>query len=400
MPRIAPSRVFLKVCWLPFALITSLIILVMRPIVIIQTYAVDWPFGHVLATPHANQVRNNAWNRTHRRKKLTIYCFFGPVASDYALKKIGENVLVVRGNLAWLVNRFAKAIPNTQIYYHEDVKLQDYGDLAPLIKFSEAEIKAGETFIEQFQSNLICLNVRDDAYNKKLQQNFRFPAKNWGNRDSNIQTYVKASEYLVQSGYTVFRMGAAVNEPLVSSSAKVIDYATTGMRTEFLDFYLGSKCKFAVSTGSGWDEIPRLFKKPMMLVNVYNFFEVTLLRRNCFIYPKTGRSQETGDTLNLQDFFDLVFDDNFSKVNYDLSKLGVIVKDLSSEELVEAVTEMAARVEGTFIETPEQKEMQVKLKHILSTHPKLQPSLNFYPIRAQFASCFLSRYPNFLDGLD
>ena len=76
------------------------------------------------------------------------------------------------------------------------------------------------------------------------------------------------------------------------------------------------------------------------------------------------------------------------------------VDDLSSEELVEAVTEMAQRVEGTFVETPEQKEMQAKLKHILSTHPKLQPSPNYYPIRAQFASCFLSRYPNFLDGLD
>ena len=47
--------------------------------------------------------------------------------------------------------------------------------------------------------------------------------------------------------------------------------------------------------------------------------------------------------------------------------------------------------------TPEQKEMHAKLKHILSTHPKLQPSPNYYPIRAQFASCFLSRYPNFLD---
>jgi len=74
-----------------------------------------------------------------------------------------------------------------------------------------------------------------------------------------------------------------------------------------------------------------------------------------------------------------------------------VIRDLSSEELVDAVTEMAQRVQGTFIETPEQKEMQAKAKHILSTHPKLQPSPNYYPIRAQFASCFLSRYPNFLD---
>jgi hypothetical protein len=82
------------------------------------------------------------------------------------------------------------------------------------------------------------------------------------------------------------------------------------------------------------------------------------------------------------------------------TQAGVVIRDLSSEELVEAVTEMAQRVEGTFVETPEQKEMQTKLKSILSTHPQLQPSPNYYPIRAQFASCFLSRYPNFLDGLE
>ena len=69
----------------------------------------------------------------------------------------------------------------------------------------------------------------------------------------------------------------------------------------------------------------------------------------------------------------------------------------TAEGALAQVTEMAQRVEGTFIETPEQKEMQAKLKHILSTHPKLHPSPNYYPIRAQFASCFLSRYSNFLD---
>ena len=390
----------MKVCWLPIALVINLVILVLRPIVIIQTYAVDWPFGHVLATPHANQVRNSQWNRTHWRKKLTIYCFFGPVTSDYALKKIGENVPVVRGNLAWLIDRFAKVIPNTQIYHHEDVNIQHYGDLAPLIKFSETEIKAGETFIEPYQSSFVCLNVRDSAYNKKLQQDFQFPAKTWGHRDSDIQTYIKASEHLAQNGYTVFRMGAAVNAPLVSSSAQVIDYATNGMRTEFLDFYLGSKCEFAVSTASGWDDIPVIFNRPIMLVNVYDFFNEALLRRNCFIYPKIFLSPETRNVLKLQDFFDLVFSDKFAQVNYDLKYFGVTIQDLSSEELVEAVTEMAQRVEGTFVETPKQKELQAKLKHILSTHPKLQPSPNFYPVRALFASCFLSRYPNFLDGLD
>lgn len=57
-------------------------------------------------------------------------------------------------------------------------------------------------------------------------------------RDSDVSTYIKAAEAIAEMGYTVFRMGALVKEPLVSKHPKVIDYATNGMRTEFLDIFL------------------------------------------------------------------------------------------------------------------------------------------------------------------
>ena len=70
-------------------------------------------------------------------------------------------------------------------------------------------------------------------------------------RDSEISTYVEAAEVLAEMGYTVFRMGALVKETLVSKHPRVIDYATNGMRTEFLDVFLGAYCAFCISTGSG-----------------------------------------------------------------------------------------------------------------------------------------------------
>ena len=130
-----------------------------------------------------------------------------------------------------------------------------------------------------------------------------------------------------------------------------------------------------------------------MLVNLFDFLAQSALSRPCVIYPKIFVSKATSQVLPLTSVIDL-----FSKVNrknLDSGLSSFEIRDLSSQELVEAVTEMAQRVEGTFVETPEQKEMQAKLKHILSTHPKLQPTPNYYPIRAEFASCFLSRYPNF-----
>jgi putative glycosyltransferase (TIGR04372 family) len=214
-------------------------------------------------------------------------------------------------------------------------------------------------------------------------------------RDSEIKTYVAAAEALANMGYTVFRMGAIVKEPLVSKHSQVIDYATNGMRTEFLDIFLGAHCTFAISVGSGWDSVPTIFRRPVLWVNHQPIFDASGLTIPITVYPKTLLDSQSKNILSLKNVIDREIANRFHSQAY--KDAGVEIRDLSSEELVEAVTEMAQRVEGTFVETPEQREMQAKLKHILSTHPKLQPSPNHYPIRAQFASCFLSRYSNFLD---
>jgi putative glycosyltransferase (TIGR04372 family) len=192
-------------------------------------------------------------------------------------------------------------------------------------------------------------------------------------------------------------MGALVRDQLVSNHPQVIDYAANGMRTEFLDVFLGAHCSFCISTGSGWDNIPLIFRRPVMYISYLPIFGPAALALPITIYPKTLNDCISPNALSFQEICTKSIASAYNSALY--TDAGVQIRDLSSEELVEAVTEMAQRVEGTFVETPEQKEMQAKLKHILSTHPKLQPSPNYYPIRAQFASCFLSRYPNFLDGL-
>jgi putative glycosyltransferase (TIGR04372 family) len=191
-------------------------------------------------------------------------------------------------------------------------------------------------------------------------------------------------------------MGQIVGSPLVSENPKIIDYATNGMRSEFLDVYLGANCKFCISTGTGWDVIPTVFRRPVLYSNLLPVFAPSALSFPTTIYPKSLYSDKTGSLLNLTEIIERDVISTETALGY--QEAGVVIRDLSSEELVEAVTEMAQRVEGTFVETPEQKEMQAKLKRILSTHPQLQPTPNYYPIRAQFASCFMSRYPNFLNA--
>ena len=401
MARIQINRIITKIALLPIVLFCHFLFFMARPFVIVQVYLIDFQFGHLLSMTHANELRNLTWNRTHARKKCTLYCFPGPYSSRYAINKLAENVPVVVGNIAWLFAKVSQFIPNASIYFKKDTQLQYYEDLKPLIKFNEDEVDIGKSLIKGHQSIFVCLNVRDAAYNNFLNNALKINAKSYPHRDSKIEDYLKALTYLTRMGYTIYRMGSLTSSKLKTTDPKIIDYSNNGMRSEFLDFYLGANCKFAISTGSGWDEIPVIFQRPLLQVNLFDFLSESALRRTTLIYPKKFISKQSGLLLDLRQIIEVSIPNSHlfknKTINSD-NQLGVV--DLSSEELVDAVTEMAQRVEGTFVETPEQKEMQAKLKHILSTHPKLQPSPNYYPIRAQFASCFLSRYPNFLDGLD
>ena len=307
-------------------------------------------------------------------------------------------------NWGWLLNDISKRIKSAD-FYQESTAVDKEGRLIsfpPVLSFSETEMHLGDEFLSKndvsSREKFVCLNVRDSSFLTNSENPDWSKHRDWSYhnyRDSEISTYVAAAEALAEMGYTVFRMGASVNEPLISTHPRVIDYATNGMRTEFLDIFLGAHCSFCVSTGTGWDSFPQIFRRPSLYVNLVPIMAPACTVRDLLIYPKIHQDNLIRKHLGLAKIIDLNIHN--ASMTSDYSNNGITLIDMSSKELVEAAIEMAARVEGTFVETPEQKLMKEKLKHVLSAHPTLQPTPDYYPIRAEFASCFLSNYPNFLD---
>ena len=392
----------------PFALIFVLVLKLLTIFRDVRIHTIkNHRLGHFATNTELSYLNSKKRFRTTQKKQINVYCYQVKEHSNCHLAKMWERKLFVLsapfGQLVYdIAKRFTPnlAVKSTAI----DVSglLNAYNTS---LTFLDSEMSEGLEFINKLEMKLekgfVCLNVRDSTYLAKSQSTGWSADRDWSNhdyRDSDIKTYVAAAETLAELGYTVFRMGAIVKEALDSAHPRVIDYATNGMRTEFLDIFLGAHCFFTVSTGSGWDSVVQLFRRPLILVNHLPLLNPALHTMNGLVYPKSLRELTGINPLSLNEAVQLNVAPAYSSKQF--SDAGVEIRDLSSEELVEAVTEMAQRVEGTFVETPEQRGMQAKLKHILSTHPKLQPSPNYYPIRAQFASCFLSRYPNFLDGLD
>jgi putative glycosyltransferase (TIGR04372 family) len=394
-----------KLLLAPVAFLILCGFLLAKPFVQFRLYRiVDSRIGHLATNTEIVRLRNLEHNENAKKKEIIVYCSENWNCSNNALRKLFfRSSFHLRGPLAWLalsLSRKIKIFHSFSSIANRNLPIDRAGLLTkqlPMLKFSNEEVCKGQSFLAscEIKSRFVCLHVRDSAY---LTTTMGQQRKKHDYRDSEIKTYVAAAESLAEMGYTVFRMGAIVKEPLVSDNPRIIDYAANGMRTELLDIFLGAHCTFTISTGSGWDSVPTVFRRPIMFVNQLPVYAPSVTTLQSVTFPKILLDNQTGSILSLKNLIDREIAHRANSQAY--KDAGIEIRDLSSEELVEAVAEMAQRVEGTFVETPEQKEMQAKLKHILSTHPKLQPSPNYYPIRAQFASCFLSRYPNFLDGLD
>ena len=398
LQKYASFGVIPKILLLPFALGFIALILLIRPFVVIKFFKVNpWRIGHLLA--EVEIVRLNALEASKAKKHFVIYYFPERRLANRFVAKMWKRVLpTVSGSWGWLTFAVSLKVARKKLICdpsHVD-QLGLWSSNGTNLRFSSSEIEQGEKFLTSISCadhNYVCLIVRDSSYLKAIRKDKSFAFHDF--RDAEINSYRQAAETLTGLGYTVVRMGQIVGAPLVSENPKIVDYATNGMRSEFLDVYLGANCKFCISTGTGWDVIPTVFRRPVMYSNLLPIFAPSALSFPTTIYPKSLYDKKTETYLTLNEIINRSVSTIETERGY--QEAGVVIRDLSSEELVEAVTEMAQRVEGTFVETPEQKEMQAKLKRILSTHPKLQPSPNYYPIRAQFASCFLSHHPHFLD---
>ena len=398
-----------KTIHLPLALIYVGCLLIIAKFIPVNVHRVyNSRIGHFALNTEISATRAKDQQDLLGKRIINLYCFESLESANTFLETLWKRTLnCLTGSFGWAVLDVARRVKK-QDFFIETEAIDREGHLnrfPPMLKLNDAERKTGEAFLHRIgldkNSKFVCLNVRDDSFLTKTKPVGWHSNRDWSYhnyRDSDIKTYVAAAEALANMGYTVFRMGAIVKEPLNSSHPRVIDYATNGMRTEFLDIFLGAHCTFAISVGSGWDSVPTIFRRPLLFVNYLPIFNPASAVLPIIIISKILINSQSSSILKLKNLFDRKITGTSNSQAY--KDAGVEIRDLSSEELVEAVTEMAQRVEGTFVETPEQKEMQAKLKHIFSTHPKLQPSPNYYPIRAQFASCFLSRYPNFLDGLD
>ena len=195
------------------------------------------------------------------------------------------------------------------------------------------------------KKKFVCIHVRDSKYLSVKMPNHDLSYHD--RRNADINTYVKTIKYLLSKGYIVFRMGKYVDKKLNIQNKNFIDFPFFNSRSDLLDIYLGSSCYFAISTGSGWDQVPFCFRRPVLYTNVSNISRLQLSSKKFISIFKL--TKKNNNFLKIPEMVneDIKLNFNINKKRLNLySELEYI--DNTKDEILEATKEMEILIKNNF----------------------------------------------------
>ena len=242
-------------------------------------------------------------------------------------------------------------------------------------------------------AEFVCFAARDSAYLQQAADAHDFAYHDYRNVD--IAHYVQAAEAVGNLGPYVIRMGSVVRAPLLSSHPKVIDYATSGQRTDFMDIYLGAKCLFCLSCGTGIDAVPVIFRRPGAFVNFVPIgYLMTSLPGTVAISKHLWLTTESR-RLTLTETFEYGVGFSLRASEYAARHIRVI--ENTPEEITEVATEMLLRLKGGWQPADGDEELQ---QRFWSLYPLDSKTPNGRPLhgaaRARVGAAFLRENTDWL----
>ena len=221
-----------------------------------------------------------------------------------------------------------------------------------LLKFTRAEEQLGRENTVALGipvgHQFVCFHARDSSYLSE-----KHPGVDWhyhDYRDSRIGNYISAAEELTRRGLRAVRIGEIVAEPIVHSSSAVIDYSLSGKRSDFMDIYLGAKCKFMICSETGLNLVPTMFRRPILFVN-WVLIPYMYIWSTGVVITKKFFSVEKNRLLTYREIL--------SRGNGVYGDLGFVAEsgiqliESTSAEICAAAVEMNDRIDGLWTDTEE-----------------------------------------------
>lgn len=237
------------------------------------------------------------------------------------------------------------------------------------LTFTESEQREGQKALRLMGvpegAPYVCIHNRDSMYldSKGLGVDWSYHDF----RDNSIHTFYLAVEELLKAGYYVVRMGQTVKEPMRMTHPKLIDYALSGMRSDFLDIYIGARCKCFVLSQCGMSAVPEVMRGPIVFVHAVPLGISQSFTPNCISIYKKYRSLKDGSIASFKEVMGSGLGNVLSGL--EIRKAGYEVIENTPEEVREVVLEMEQRLRGQWLAEPGDEELQRRFWELYRGNP-------------------------------
>jgi len=246
----------------------------------------------------------------------------------------------------------------------------------PNLSFTVAEDVRGEKELLQLGipsgSSFICFHNRDSVFMDKVKKDYDWRYHNF--RDSSIHNYLDAAEEMTERGYYAVRLGAKVNEIVDSNNPKIIDYASNGMRTDFLDIYFSARCRFILCSDTGISFPAEVFKRPLVYVNWTSTLRVPVYAKYGLVIFKKFFLKNKNRYMSFSEIMSLEF--GGKNTNEIFSELNLELIENTPEEIHTVTIEMDERLKGTWQTTPEDEKLQERFWALFGPDKLKSPDLH------------------------
>jgi len=171
-------------------------------------------------------------------------------------------------------------------------------------------------------------------------------------RNTEIDSYIPAMEWLASQGVFVLRMGSVADKPLVSSNSKLIDYCFRNDKSPFLDVWLFANTTLCITTGTGPDLISSAYNRPLLMLN-YTPISHCFSFSNAMHAPKLLYHISTGRLLTLKEYLSHSF---LETALYD--QANILIQDLSQGDILAITQECWNDMQGNFTDEIEHIRIQ------------------------------------------
>ena len=330
----------------------------------------------------------------------------GPISNLQLFKMLTRQVRVLPGAWLWLMlDRACQFWTRSSLHHGGTLfSLNDYPQFLnypALLHFTSSEKLAGKNLLQAlgvtYDAPWVCIHNRDAEYlNTKLAASKSSPEKSWGYhnyRDFSAKSMVLAAEELTKRGYHVLRMGAVVAEQLISTNPKIVDYASTPLRSDFGDIFLLANCAAYLGSDSGIASVPFIFCRPVIHINWPLSQVATLTFQGPLIFiTKHLYHRATKRYLGIREVLDRKLINAGESRVYE--EAGVDVVDNTPEEICDLAVELDERLKGTWHPLAQDEQLQLQFWDTFRQHC---PPQHVGSVQPRIGAAFLRQHRYLLD---